>query len=245
MQFSVTQALFCLLSLSPAICSAKPYARHSAPATLNALNSSDSDVTNGYHGPAANQHTPWIKRVPAPPVVLSKKPQWGDTWFGYVQEPPNSGWTAGTIRTMTQDAHESRKSQHPDRFVIAAVWVPDVGVWFGSTVQGVGHNTMKAQAPLLAPRLWAEIKDRKLTGLSQSPNPALFHAEDAVLFWRESGQGHGAQLDPYSCGTQMYIYGFRGPTEQPKRLDPCGGDQASIKPSCYEVVRPGLDLILI
>jgi hypothetical protein len=33
------------------------------------------------------RHTLLAKRVPAPPVTLSKKPARGDTWFGYVQEP--------------------------------------------------------------------------------------------------------------------------------------------------------------
>jgi hypothetical protein len=84
MKFSLTQALFCLLSLSPPICSAKPYVYPYALTAPNTPSPSDNNATNGYD---ASKHTPWAKRVPGPQVTLSKKPNWGDTWFRYIQEP--------------------------------------------------------------------------------------------------------------------------------------------------------------
>jgi hypothetical protein len=245
MKFSLTQALFCLFTLSPAICSAKPYIQPYGPSTPNTLDLSDSGVTTGYDASTANTHDPWAKRVPAAEVILSKKPQWGNTWFGYTQEPPNSGWKAHTIREMTRQAYDSRKHVQEGGFVLAAVWVPGEGVWFGSTVQGAGHNTFKAQAQTLAPELARAIGTRTFSGTSQSQTPALFHAEDAALFWYESRQLQGARPDPYCGPVRMYIYGHRFPGEPAGALAPCGTPNASIRPSCYDVVRTQLDVMLM
>jgi hypothetical protein len=242
MKFSLTQALFCLLSLSPAICSAKPYVYSHAPATPNTPSPSDNNAKNNYD---ASKRTLWAKRVPGPLVTLSKQPNWGDTWFGYVQEPPQSGWTSATIRAMTQQAYSSRVFYHPDKFVVAAVWEPGVGVWFGSTVQGAGHNTIKAKCPTLAPRLWNEIGTRDYALGVRPGSTALFHAEDAALFWYESKQQQGARPNPYPWGTGMYIHGFRFLGEQVGRREPCSGPDAKIKPTCLTVVKDGLDLRLL
>lgn len=69
MKILFTQALFFLLSFSQAIGSAKPIANPYAPAALNTHSLLDSDIIDRYDTP---QHTPWVKRVPAPAVSLSK-----------------------------------------------------------------------------------------------------------------------------------------------------------------------------
>jgi hypothetical protein len=239
MKFSFAHALFCLLSLSPAICSAKPYVYPHAPAALDTPSPSENNATNGYD---ASEHTLLAKRVPAPPVTLSKKPGWGDTWFGYVQEPAASPWTGATIRTMTKQAFESRACFHPEKFILAAIWEPGVGVWFGSTVQGAGHDTIKTKCPSLAPRLWRTLKNRRYARGVNPAGTALFHAEDAALFWYESQQQQVARQNPYSLGTAIYVYGFRFPNEAIGKREPCGGPDAKIEPSCIDVVYKDLEL---
>jgi hypothetical protein len=242
MKFSLTQALFCLLSLSPAICSAKPYVYPHAPAAPNTPGPSDNNATNSDN---ASEHTLLAKREPPPLVTLSKKPHWGDTWFGHVPEPSRSGWTDATIRAMTQQAYEPRACNHPEKFVVAAVWEPGVGVWFGSTVQGAGHDTMKSKCPSLAPRLWTILRTREYAPNVPQGSTALFHAEDAALFWYESGQQQVARPNPYPFGTGMYVYGFRFPNEVVGRREPCSGPDAKIIPSCLTVVKNRLDLRII
>jgi hypothetical protein len=244
MKFSFTQALLCLLSFGPAIGSAKPLANPYPPLALNtpAGGPLENDITNEN---GTSTHTPWVKRVPGPPVVLSKRPQWGDTWFGHVREPAGSGWTENTIRGMTRQAFESRACYHPEKFIVAALWVQGEGVWFGSTVQGAGQETLKNQAPTFAPRLWGEIRFRRKTD-KRLPPPALYHAEDAASFWYESNQLQGARPNSYPMGpTKMYVYGFRFTEEPVGRREPCGGPNARIDPSCLYVLTRQLDVGLM
>jgi hypothetical protein len=242
MKFFFTQALLCLLSLGPAIGSAKPLADPYPRLALNTPGPLGNDVPNEYD---TSKHTALVKRVPAPPVVLSKKPQWGDTWFGYVPEPAGSGWTATTIIQMTKQAFESRKCNHPNKFLVAALWVQGEGVWFGSTVQGAGRYSLSNLAETYAPRLWEEIKDRGFTPYAK-PDSALYHAEDAALFWYESRQMQGSRPNPYPWGpTQMYVHGFRFKDGPVGKQEPCSGQFTSIDPNCLWVVKDGLHIRLI
>jgi hypothetical protein len=248
MRFSFTKTLFCVISLSQAICSARPYHYSNIPPAVQALRRSDSEAAGGREDvTVTNEHTQWVKRVPAPTVALSLQPHWGTTWFGQVPEPANSGWTGQTIREMAKQAYESRIDTRPDKnLVIAALWVTGAGVWFGSTVQGVGHTTLKTQAPTLAPRLWQALYGRRLTGASQSSTPALYHAEDAAMFWYESNRGTAAQPNTYPFGTTwMYVYGTRGEYDIPGQREVCTGTDASIEPDCRTVVNLRLDIRLM
>jgi hypothetical protein len=76
MKFSFAYTLFCLLSLSLAICSAKLYVYLHALAVLDTPSSLENNATNGYN---ASEHTLLAKWVPALLVTLSKKPGWGNT----------------------------------------------------------------------------------------------------------------------------------------------------------------------
>jgi hypothetical protein len=178
------------------------------------------------------------KRDPVPSVSLSRQPGWGATWFAYVPEPADECWGRQTIRDMAKQAYDSRKTQFADEIlVIAALWVSGTGVWFGSSVQGPGRDRLPELAPTLAPRLWSEIDQRVFTGNNQTPNPSLFHAEDAAMFWYESNQGNHAQPHLYPFGTHMVVCGKRYITEVAGTREPCGGTGAGIKPSCYVVSR--------
>lgn len=81
--------------------------------------------------------------------------------------------------------------------MIVALWVRGSGVWIASTVQGEGHRRLQTLAPTLAPQIWHEIRKRVLTGNSRSDEPALYHAEDAAMFWYESNRGSTALASPY------------------------------------------------
>ena len=151
---------------------------------VEVYNSTESSKVIGRADNGANIPTP----------LLSLKPAWGNTWFGYVAEPANSGWTTATIVEMAAKAWHAR-TQHSQAvnkvLMIAALWVPREGVWLGSVVQGPGNAEFRRKAPILAPRLWKEVKDRKFTGSSLSSHPAMYHAEDAAMFWHESNASTG------------------------------------------------------
>jgi hypothetical protein len=146
---------------------------------------------------------------------------------------------------MTQQAYETRARNYPEKFIVAAVWEPGAGVWFGSTVQGAGHETMKAKCPNFAPHLWIILRNRAYAPNVPPGSTALFHAEDAALFWYESTQQQGARLNPYPLGTGMYVYGFRFRNEAVGRREPYGGPDAKIIPTCLTVVKDRLNLRLI
>jgi hypothetical protein len=236
-----TRALLCLLGLHLSITSARPH-------ESNDIHLSDSGTAaDGYNPTSIDEHTTWEKRDPAPRVSLSQKPGWGKTWFAYVPEPADECWSRQTIADMAKQAYDSRIAQHTNGIlIIAALWVPGTGAWFGSSVQGAGRDTLRANALTRAPRLWGQIQGRVYTGRSPNPNPSLYHGEDAAMYWYESNQDAAParpRPNPYPAGTHLLAYGTRFASEDPGIRDLCSGTSTSITPSC-KVVAEALHLTI-
>lgn len=163
----------------------------------------------------------------------------GTTWFGFVQEPANSGWDENAIATVAMNAYEQTQcGGTQEAVIVAALWVQKVGVYLATQPHGTlsgGRFTAQAafdgMCKASAPVLWHQVADRTKTGNTK------WHAEDAAMYFYESEQHPSGLKYPSSL---MVTFGRYDTTvKQPGFVPPCGGpssESGKLNPSCKKVL---------
>jgi hypothetical protein len=182
-------------------------------------------------------------------VTISDFSKWGQgrdelgtTWSGYVKEPKNSGWNTDSIDAYTVRAYDaSQCGPNPLPVLVAALWVPGVGVYLGSIPHGKMRNSgdMSAQVGFdgmlrgQAPILWEQVRDRTAV------NTSKYHAEDMAMYMYEKlekPRGPG-----YPPNSYMIVYGQYDKNDKVGPKPPCTGPTSpgsdGINPSCKTTLR--------
>ncbi|KAI8930527.1 hypothetical protein NX059_012127 [Plenodomus lindquistii] len=171
MQLSVVKALLGLLAFRQVLGTAYAYPNQGHALADDVVLLQESQLDEG-----TDEETWFEKRATDPPLT-----NWGQgpgtTWSGFVKQPANSQWTTDTIDEYAVNAW--RQTSPPA--LVAALWVPGVGVYLGSiphgteptgiTVQAAFDGRLRTQAPVL----WGQVKDRTYQGTSK------WHAEDMAM----------------------------------------------------------------
>lgn len=148
-------------------------------------------------------------------------PGWGETYFGFRDE---FTVTKAKLLQIATEAYKEIANKHP---LVAALYVPDEGVYLGTIPHGDGMSKMKAECPNTAPVLWELLGDRTLNDKTKSPS--LYHAEDAAM-WYAYKKRAVASSKRFPAGSMMLTYGNIG-----------GGGQATKVPACNENSKSNID----
>ncbi|PVI03008.1 hypothetical protein DM02DRAFT_726793 [Periconia macrospinosa] len=166
---------------------------------------------------------------PKRPAVIQKMgPEWGaDTYYG------RQGWPA-TKQTITdqelywsaRDAYDAIKKKGPTSpILVAALFVPAKGVWFGTIPRGDrAAATMKEKLEQRAPVLNSYIGEKTIINTEKSQT--LYHAEDMAMYYAlANGAGTGPE-GKFPIGSRILNYGIIERRGYPWQLHPCDHDTA-------------------
>lgn len=122
------------------------------------------------------------------------------------------------------------KRKRGPKFVVAALFVPNQGVFLGTVPHEPGDDKVRTFAPTHAPVLWEILKDRT------TKTKTVFHAEDmAMLYAIESLAVDGNSKFP--AGSMMATWGNVYKMQFDAKMPACGSTgQAKIDPSCHKTL---------
>ena len=184
----------------------------------------------------------WTRRADGAPPNWGQG-QLGETWTGFVDEPANSGWTQQTAEDYAYYAWKATQESKKEPLIVAALWVPSVGVYLGTQPRGMlpPEKIISAQAGLdsrlksEAPVLWRVVSGRTYTGNTK------WHAEDTAMWVYEKEKK--PQGSTYPARSYMYAHGQYSLVDKASHKSPCGEfenenarSRVSIKPSCYKTL---------
>lgn len=152
-------------------------------------------------------------------------PGWGETFFGFRDEFTVS---KAQLLQIAKDAYKEVTTKHPGLVIlVAALYVPDEGVYLGTVPHGAGMPKMKAECPNTAPVLWEILGVRTIKDKDKSQS--LYHAEDAAM-WYAYKKGAVDPKKRFPVGSMMLTYGKIG-----------AGGQATKIPACNEKSKSNID----
>lgn len=172
---------------------------------------------------------------------MATLPGWGETFFGFYKENPNRGISRGTVRNMTRQKYQELLTVTDKVLLVAALYIPGDGIYFGTIAHGAGQQKFKDTAEQNAPILWSNIKLCKAVTKNvkeNDPPPSLYHAEDVAMYNYESNNPALARYPEFSF---IVAYGRKflrknGNTVMPQYWDPCEAPDAKITPNCKSVL---------
>jgi cell division septation protein DedD len=165
---------------------------------------------------------------------MSNLPGWGaETFFGSTTE---IGITSKDLVSMAKEAYNQIMAKHPGlTILVAALYVPNKGVYLGTVVHGAGEAKMKTEAPKSAPALWEILGDRVI--LKKEKSQTLFHAEDAAM-WYAYKKGAVPAKSLFPSGTILTTWGKVVGGGQATYIAPCSKESDSnIEENCTKVLK--------
>ncbi|KAF1967785.1 hypothetical protein BU23DRAFT_572940 [Bimuria novae-zelandiae CBS 107.79] len=129
---------------------------------------------------------------------------------------------------------QAHKKRPTSILLVAALYVPDHGVYFGTIPHRDGEDKFNEECASFTV-LWDGLKEeRKLKGNTGSQQ--LYHAEDAAMLYafKKGAFGDGPKFPP---GSMMVTFGeksARGTT--PQRVAACSKGNSNILPDCNQVL---------
>ncbi|KAJ4360977.1 uncharacterized protein N0V89_001546 [Didymosphaeria variabile] len=158
---------------------------------------------------------------------------WGETYFGFTED---GTMTPKKLASLAKKAWEQAHNKRPTKLLlVAALYVPKHGVYFGTIPHKGGEDKFKADCARFT-ALWDRfLKERKFGSASASQQ--LYHAEDAAMLYAfEKGAfGHGPEFPP---GSMMVTYGEKNARgTPPQHVATCSVGNTNITPNCNQVLR--------
>ncbi|KAJ4362587.1 hypothetical protein N0V83_010681 [Neocucurbitaria cava] len=245
MYFKYTTVLASLLALSQTL-----WTPQAVPVTSLQPDEHSVSVRDNAISKVDHVHTYHTKRNPADPdmstIMDTNENNLLKTWSGWIAEPVNSGWKPETIADFAILAHKYISVQTKEPWILAALWIRDEGVAFGSQARGnsledrTADQRLDALLPAHAPVLWQYVEFRIKYGSEIEPK---WHAED-VAMWkaakemaRKNKPIRGAKYPENG----MVIYGKYRSREQANFVPPCKtgtfGNDNKLVPGCEEVLK--------
>ncbi|KAF2818933.1 hypothetical protein CC86DRAFT_388621 [Ophiobolus disseminans] len=233
MHFSLAKACITLLAFGQALGIARAYPGQPSTILDQNLLRHNNQLSAG-----TDDEIPVERRAVVP--ALNWGQTLGTTWSGSVKEPANSGWTEDTIDEYAVSAWKQTQSgSNPLPILVAALWVPRVGVYLGTVPHGTpSGSSMSTQVQMdsrirtQAPLLWRQVKDRAYKDTSK------WHAEDMAMLEYEKEEKPTGTTYPSSY---MITYGQYSKNDKAGPKPPCQGVNRDtgkgINPSCSTVLQ--------
>ncbi|KAJ8116086.1 hypothetical protein OPT61_g2414 [Boeremia exigua] len=155
---------------------------------------------------------------------------WGvDTWRG-MKLPSGTTMTNKALRDIAKAAYdEVMLAKKTGGLVVAALFVPEQGVFIGSPAHGSGPAKVESFAKASAKFLWKKLETRQWNGIGSK-----YHAEDiAMLYAIEIGAVSGDTVFP--AGSKIAAWGKVGSMVRDDKMKPC--TQGNISPGCSATIR--------
>ncbi|KAL1598036.1 hypothetical protein SLS60_008524 [Paraconiothyrium brasiliense] len=159
---------------------------------------------------------------------------WGETYFGFTEEI-YSTMTKKKLLNLAKIAWDQAHKKKPTRLLlVAALYVPNHGVYFGTIPHKGGEDRFKRDCASFT-ALWdIGLRERGLERSSASQQ--LYHAEDAAMLYafKKGAFGDGPQFPP---GSMLVTFGeekARG--TPPKHVAACHQGNSNILPTCSQVL---------
>jgi hypothetical protein len=229
-RFITIQAFLGFLALHQTLCAAlqipPPY--ESATAVVQTVS---LDTVLAKSAPPAK------RAPPAAPQMSNLGGDWGSTYVDQQTQPPGSTWARSDIRQLAKAGYEQVVAATGQaNNMVAALFVPERGVYLGSIPHDGGQAAFAQDAPNHAPGLWGRIEGREYTR-DATGNESKYHAEDMAMFWYEDRQQPQVIRGRYPEFSYMVVYGKKPNDRRADYQDPCGGPYARIRPNCMAVLR--------
>jgi hypothetical protein len=160
---------------------------------------------------------------------------WGETYFGFTEEIYH-GMNDKKLLSLAQKAWDQAHKLRPTSILlVAALYVPKHGVYFGTIPHRGGEDKFKAECESFT-ALWVGIlNERNLK--SKKGSEQLYHAEDAAMLYafKKGAFGNGEKFPP---GSRMVTFGEeRAAGTRPQRVAACSAKQNSnIEPDCHQTL---------
>ncbi|KAF2828287.1 hypothetical protein CC86DRAFT_405290 [Ophiobolus disseminans] len=182
MHFSLAKACIALLAFGQALGVARAYPSQTSTTLDQNFSHHDNQSSKGN-----DEETPIERRALEPKLTSWGQGSIAATWTGSLKEPAKSGWTENTIDEYAANAwKQTQYGSDPAPILVAALWVPGVGLYLGSIPHGdYPGSTMTAQARMdsliraEAPLLWQQVQHRTSKGTPK------WHAEDTAMLMYE------------------------------------------------------------
>lgn len=247
MRQSFAKALLGFFALSQALCLTQAFPYKPTEAI---------SAQHDYEGHGSNVLSPLDKRAPPDTKDLSSftffilpfdcryENKLQTTYYGTLDEPKNSGWDEDFIDKMVEYVYD-RKIPNA-AFMLAALWVPSVGVYFGTVPRGRVEiqgqrgemreelyedmtTWFRRSAPENAPIMWESVKGREV----KEKGASIWHAEDMAMYGYESSEN----AQDYK-GTYLSVFGKYNSADTAGFKKPCGSSgSGKIEPGCFQVLK--------
>ncbi|KAF2710661.1 hypothetical protein K504DRAFT_532452 [Pleomassaria siparia CBS 279.74] len=139
-------------------------------------------------------------------ITVANGGNWGeDTWRGIHRLTANTidpDEVIAHARSGFRKIQKERKSK--TGIVVAALFVPEKGVFLGTPAHGSGEAHVRAWAPGQAPFLWKILKDRTYSDPTKTSG-SMYHAEDVAMLMAVQNYVDGKTKFPE--GSLMASYG--------------------------------------
>ena len=159
---------------------------------------------------------------------------WGPTFFGFYKDNPSKPISRPRVQALAREKYSEVVKLTPDVTIVAALYIPGDGVYFGTIAHGVGEQKFASMAPSKAPKLWSKMSHR---GKKPGETHSIYHAEDVAMYNYESQNAQVSVSERYPDGKYIIAYGRKSAGDTPKYWQPCAGDGTKIKPNCYDVLK--------
>lgn len=145
----------------------------------------------------------------------------------YAERGYENMMTALKLDNQGNTLADPKKRGNKDDYLMAALYVPGVGVFLCSIPQPAAKKYITANAPVDVPALWGEIKGRTPSGSA--------HAEDGSAFrYEKSLKKKLAAGAKYPAGSIIRVWGsFKGGKAKQQSL--CSTGTSKIDPACDPV----------
>ncbi|KAF9697433.1 hypothetical protein EKO04_005085 [Ascochyta lentis] len=168
-----------------------------------------------------------------PDEPMATLPGWGKgTFFGSRSE---IGITAKDLVAIAKESYNQITAKHPGlTILVAALYVPNKGVYLGTVVHDDGEAKMKAEAPISAPVLWEVLSERET--IDPKKSQTLFHAEDAAM-WYAYKKGAVTKTSKFPQGSIITTWGKIPGGGQATYIEPCSESTGSnIRENCKKTL---------
>ena len=153
---------------------------------------------------------------------------WAVTFFGFHKVDPNRL----NLRSRAQELVEEMQLT-TDVTIVAALYIPGDGDYFGTVAQGAGHEEFASTTSSKAPKLRFGIEKRELT---TNVSASHYHTEDVAMYSYESKNlWQGLRKDIRSAVSSSLL-GEKKMDMTRQRRAPCNGTNATVAPNCLIVL---------
>jgi hypothetical protein len=239
MGLSFTKVVISLLTITQTLCTAQIYRHpHAQPNAVLATNLSSYVAADQGNATYGDKHALPVKRAPPACQMQPLGGPWGTTMVDAIAEPANLGWKRNDMYRLAREGYEQvvAATQQPNNLV-AALWIPERGVYLGSIPHDGGQTAFSQNAPTSAPRLWGLIEDRTRDFRGGATgSESIYHAEDMAMYWFEDRQQPQVITGHYPEFSFMAVYGKKATDAQLSNQQPCTGIYARIIPNCRSVL---------